>query len=315
MSHVITIRDLTKRFGGKTAVDRLSLNIPAGAIYALLGDNGAGKSTTIKVLTGQHPPDGGRCEILGQDCWAQAVDLRRKVGYVPERPRFYDWMSVKDIGWFVAGFHAHGFLYRYLEFIHGFRLDPGARLKTLSKGAYAKVGLALALAVNPEVLILDEPTSGLDLLTRREFLSSMVDMAGVGRTILICSHQIAEVERVASHVAILAEGKLLLAEPLDELKRNFVRIVLRHDGVPPSSDSLGTVLERKVSGRYLDLLLRCPNSQALQELRQSPNVFDYKEALLNLEEIYTAVLSRSVEPRRLSDLIESPASTAFQEGR
>src|SRR5437764_4735544 len=192
MSDVVTIRNLTKRYGGKIAVDHLNLNVPPGAIYALLGDNGAGKSTTIKVLTGQHPADAGRAEILGQDCWANSVALRHKVGYVPERPRFYDWMTVDELGWFVAGFHTTGFLTRYRDLINGFRLDLTAKLKNLSKGGYAKVGLALALAVDPEVLILDEPTSGLDLLTRREFLASMVDLAGEGRTILISSHQISE---------------------------------------------------------------------------------------------------------------------------
>ena len=142
MNRVIQIKDLTKRFGGKVAVDRLDLEVPAGAIYALLGDNGAGKSTTIKILTGQYPPDGGRAEILGQDCFGSAIALRHRVGYVPERPRFYDWMTPNEIGWFVSGFHRPGFHQRYRELIHGFGLDPKAKLKTLSKGGYAKVGLA-----------------------------------------------------------------------------------------------------------------------------------------------------------------------------
>jgi ABC-2 type transport system ATP-binding protein len=313
MSHVISIRELTKRFGGKIAVDRLSLNIPAGSIYALLGDNGAGKSTTIKMLTGHYPPDAGRAEILGQDCWSQAVKLRHKVGYVPERPRFYDWMSVRDIGWFVAGFHADGFQHRYEEFTHGFRLDPGAKLKTLSKGAYAKVGLALALAVNPEVLILDEPTSGLDLLTRREFLSSMVDMAGVGRTILICSHQIAEVERVASHIAIMADGKLLLAEPIDDLKRRFVRVSLRHEGVAPDPAGLGTLLDRKSTGRFVHYALRDPNREALDALHITPGVFDVEETTMSLEDIYTSILARPGKPVRLSDLAEAEAPVGQEE--
>jgi ABC-2 type transport system ATP-binding protein len=112
-------------------------------------------------------------------------------------------------------------------------LDRSAKLQNLSKGGYARVGLALALAIDPEVLILDEPTSGLDLLTRRDFLNSMVELAGDGRTILICSHQIAEVERIASHVAILQDGKLLLAEPIETLKSRFLRLRLRYDGTPP----------------------------------------------------------------------------------
>ncbi len=303
MSNVITIRDLTKRFGGKVAVDRLTLDVPAGSIFALLGDNGAGKSTTIKVLTGQYPPDGGKVEILGQDCWSQAVPLRHRVGYVPERPRFYDWMTVDNIGWFVAGFHQQGFLYRYKELAHRLRLDPTAKLKNLSNGGYAKVGLALALAVNPEVLILDEPTSGLDLLTRREFLNSMVEMAGAGRTILICSHQIAEIERIASHVAIMVEGKLLVTAPLDELKQRYTRVVFRHEGLPPEASMLGDVLERKVTGRFFDLLIRDANRNSLDDVRSSENVFDFKESVISLEEIYTSVVGGNAGPSRNGEVM------------
>src|SRR5262245_8992158 len=102
MDNIIATEGLTKIFGGKAAVYRLDLQVPRGAVFALLGDNGAGKSTTIRMLTGLLPPDAGRAEVLGQDCWAAAVALRHRVGYVPERPRFYDWMTVREIGWFTA---------------------------------------------------------------------------------------------------------------------------------------------------------------------------------------------------------------------
>src|SRR5436305_11781083 len=138
-------------------------------------------------------------------------------------------MPVHELGAFAAGFHHAGFRERYLLLMERFRLDGKARLKTLSKGGYAKVGLALALASEPEVLILDEPTSGLDLFTRREFLSSMVDLAGEGRTIFISSHGVAELERVASHAAFMAQGKLLLAGPLEQVRPRFVRLRLRSE--------------------------------------------------------------------------------------
>ena len=109
MSGVISVRGLIKRYGSRTVVDRLDLEVPQGAIYAFLGDNGAGKTSTIKVLVGMHPPDGGTAHILGQDCWEKAVHLRHRVGYVPERPRFYEWMTVEEIGWFTAAFHKPGF--------------------------------------------------------------------------------------------------------------------------------------------------------------------------------------------------------------
>ncbi|MFL5342387.1 MAG: ABC transporter ATP-binding protein [Gemmataceae bacterium] len=315
MSTVIATHNLTKRYGGKTAVDRLTLDVPAGSIYALLGDNGAGKSSTIRVLTGQQPADAGRAEILGQDCWANAVALRHRVGYVPERPRFYDWMTVTEIGGFVAGFHKPGFELRYRDLVENFRLDAAAKLKNLSKGGYAKVGLALALAIDPEVLILDEPTSGLDLLTRREFLASMVDLAGEGRTILISSHQISEVERVASHVAILAEGKLVVAEPLEDLKKRFVRLRLRHEGAPPDPFALGTILERNGSGRMMQLVLRDPRPDAIDLLRNAANVFDVEESSLTLEEIYAGLLTRPVKAKRNGSVEPEEAAAASEEER
>jgi ABC-2 type transport system ATP-binding protein len=296
MDSVIAAHGLTKLFGGRAVVNRLNLAVPRGAIYALLGDNGAGKSTTIRMLMGLLPPDAGRAEILGQDCWSAAIPLRFRVGYVPERPRFYDWMTVEEIGRFSAGFHRAGFQARYRELIERFRLERKGKLGKLSKGGYAKVGLALALAPDPEVLILDEPTSGLDLFIRREFLASMVDLAGEGRTILISSHGIAEVERVASHVAILAEGRLLLAAPLEELRRRIIRVRLRYLGDPPDFTGLGTLLDSESSGREWRGALQDPDRVALDELAHRPDVVDLEESTLSLEDIYTAVLARYHRP-------------------
>lgn len=292
MQAAIEIHRVSKSYPGKLAVDRLSLTIPKGAIFALLGDNGAGKSTTIRMLNGLTPPDYGYARILGHDAWNDAWLLRQRIGYVPERPKFYDWMTVRQIGWFTSGFQKAGYLKRYLEMADHFLLETNARLATLSKGQYAKVGLALALAIEPEVLILDEPTSGLDLLVRREFLTSMVGLAGQGRTILISSHQVAEIERVASHVAFLAKGKVLLTAPMDELRDLIVRVRCRCDGSWPDAAALGTVLtEQSVGGKY-QVVLRAPDRAALERLRWAPGIHDYEEAPLGLEEIYCALLGR-----------------------
>lgn len=292
MDAVIQTYGLTKVYGGRRVVDGLTLAVPRGAIYALLGDNGAGKSTTIRMLTGQLPADGGEASILGMDCWASAVPLRHRVGYVPERPRFYNWMTVGEIGRFAAGFHRSGYGERYLRLCERFGLDRAARLAALSKGGYARVGLALALAVDPEVLLLDEPTSGLDLFTRREFLHSMVDLAGEGRTILISSHGIAELERVASHAAFLAEGQLLLSGPLDELRGRLLRLRVRHDGSRPEPAGLVGVLDHEASGREWQAVLLDANAGAAEELRRRPGVLEVVEERLTLEEMYTALLAR-----------------------
>jgi ABC-2 type transport system ATP-binding protein len=292
MTTAIELHRVSKIYPGKRALDDLSLSVPAGSIFALLGDNGAGKSTTIRILNGLTPPDRGFARILGRDAWRHASELRQRIGYVPERPKFYDWMTVQQIGWFTSGFQAAGYLDRYRHITKQFLLDSNAKLSVLSKGQYAKVGLALALAINPEVLILDEPTSGLDLLVRREFLASMVRLAGEGRTILICSHQVAEIERIASHVAFLHAGKVLLTAPIENLRDLMVRVRLRCESNRPNGEALGTVLqEQRVGGKW-QMILREPNRAALDRLRVTAGIHDYEEAPLGLEEIYCALFAR-----------------------
>ena len=291
MDTVIEIKDLCKRFAGKQVVDRLNLQVPKGSIFALLGDNGAGKTTTMRMLAGLLPADSGWAKILGKDCWSASSALRRLVGYVPERPRYYDWMTVAEVGWFTAGFHDKAYLPRFMEWSAKFQLEPKAKLKTLSKGQYAKVGLALAMAGEPEVLLLDEPTSGLDLFVRREFLESMVGLAAQGRTVFISSHQVAEVERVASHVAFLAKGKLLMVASLDELRQRIVRLRLRFDSESPDPATLGTVLQHNGVGRELHAVLQDPKAAALEALAHADGIHDVAVASLHLEEIYYALLA------------------------
>jgi ABC-2 type transport system ATP-binding protein len=316
MDTVIATEHLTRYFGSKKVVDSLDLAVPRGAIFALLGDNGAGKSTTIRMLTGLLPADSGRATILGQNCWNDALALRHKVGYVPERPRYYDWMSVAELGGFAAGFHRPGYRTRYLELVERFSLERGAKLRTLSKGGYARVGLALALAGDPEVLVLDEPTSGLDLFTRREFLGSMIDLASEGRTILISSHGIAEIERVASHVAFLAQGKLLLTGPLDELRGRLVRVRIRHDGSAPDPARLGNVVDVESAGKEWQVVLLDPDRAALDELRHRPSVLEMEESSLRLEEMYLALLARfHREPAQARQANNEPVAAVEKGGR
>jgi ABC-2 type transport system ATP-binding protein len=306
MDDAIVIDELTVRFRGKAAVDKLSLAVPAGSVYALLGDNGAGKSTTMKVLTGQQPPDSGSATILGLDCYAQAYALRHRIGFVPEKPKFYDWMNVAEIGWFAGGFHRDGYRDRYQEWVQQLRLDPKKKLRELSKGGYARVGLALALAAEPAVLILDEPTSGLDRRTRREFLATLVELAAEGRTILVSSHSISELERFASHAAFVKDGKVILAATLDELANRFRRITFRTAASEPDLKSLGDVADTQRIGKTWQVVLRNPDADAVAMFRQQAGIDDFEQTKLSLEEVYDAVLGKPAERDRAAPIGDLP---------
>ncbi|MEX0613049.1 MAG: ATP-binding cassette domain-containing protein, partial [Pirellulales bacterium] len=205
----IELANVTKRYGGTTALESFTLEVPSGVVFALLGENGAGKTTAIRLMLGLTEATGGEVRVLGLDSRHDGLAIRRRVGYLPERPTLYEWMTVAEIGWFTAGFYGEGFEHGYRTLVAGFHVPMDRKLSQLSKGMRAKVALSLAMAHRPELLLLDEPTSGLDTLVRREFLESMVDIAAEGRTVLLSSHQIGEVERVAEIVAIMHAGRLL----------------------------------------------------------------------------------------------------------
>lgn len=304
---VIRVERLVKRYRGQTAVDGLSIAVPEGSVFGLLGENGAGKTTTIQALLGLIQPEGGRLEVLGLDPTRQGTEVRRRIGYVPEAPVLYDWMTVAEIGWFAAGFHldhrrsSAGYQARYAELTRAFELPAQRKIKALSKGMRAKVSLAVALASDPPLLVLDEPTSGLDVLVRREFLESMVDLAGAGRTVLLSSHQIGEVERVASHVALLHRGRLVLAEPLDELKaRTFVLSVSftsrDHPEAPPDGRGLD-LIDAADAPRQARWLVRAADRPACEAVRALPGVEALEIATPSLEEIYVGYM-RGRRPER-----------------
>ncbi|WP_250846693.1 ABC transporter ATP-binding protein [Aquisphaera insulae] len=311
----IRIQNMTKRYRGHVAVDGLSLDVPEGSVFGLLGENGAGKTTTIQVILGLLAADGGSVSVLGMDPARQGIEVRRKLGYVPEQPALYDWMTVSEIGWFAAGFHPDAttgtgaYQARYAQLIQGFGLPPKRKIKALSKGMKAKVSLSLALAGEPPLLVLDEPTSGLDAMVRREFLESMVDIAAEGRTVLLSSHQLGEVERVASHIALVHQGKLILAEPLETLKaRTFLLAITftgrDHPEAPPAGLPV-ELIDAADAPRQAHWLVRARDHGAAEAVRSLPGVESVQIESPSLEEIYIGYM-RGRRPQ--SPAASSPAA-------
>ncbi|HEY3963921.1 MAG TPA: ABC transporter ATP-binding protein [Planctomycetaceae bacterium] len=299
MTPVMRLDKVTKRYRGQLALDNVSFEIPPGVVVALLGENGAGKTTTLRILLGLTEPDSGEAEVLNLDSRKQGEEIRRRVGYVPERPTLYEWMTIAEHGWFAAGFYPSGYLAKYLELVKQFELPADRKIKQLSKGMRAKVALALGMAHEPELLILDEPTSGLDPLVRREFLESMVDVAAAGRTVLLSSHQIGEVERVADLIAIIKKGKLLAIEKLDDLKNDTRELTLTlNNGAPYLSDVPGEVICGREHERQWRLLVRHLDETRLDSFRSLAQVRDLDVRTPNLEEIFVAYMRADEEPRK-----------------
>ncbi len=291
MAEVIRLDEITKRFGSEVALDRVSFAVPPGVVFALLGENGAGKTTAIRIMLGLAEPDAGHAEVLGLPSATQGMEIRRRVGYVPERLSLYDWMTVAEIGWFTAGFYGDGYLPEYRRLVSQFALPEAKRIKGLSKGMRAKVALSLAMAHQPELLVLDEPTSGLDALVRREFLESMVDRAAAGQTVFLSSHQIAEVERVADIVAILRKGKLMLVERLDELKNRVREVTVTLADESTAAPGLpATILAQRRRGRQWQAMLRDAAPEALAALGSAAGFQAVEARCPSLEEIFVAYM-------------------------
>ncbi len=294
MAPIIRLDKLTKRFGSETALDEVSFEVPPGSVFALLGENGAGKTTAIRIMLGLVEANAGNAEVLGLNSAKKGLQIRQRVGYVPERPTLYEWMTVEEIGWFTAGFYGDGFLPEYARLIAQYGLSPKKKLSALSKGTRAKVVLSLALAHRPELLILDEPTSGLDALVRREFLESMVDRAAEGQTVFLSSHQIAEVERVADVVAILRRGRLLLVEPLDRLKAAVRRFTITLKPGEAARPALaGQILSQRWQPRQGQAIVRGMTDAQLALLRADASVETVEVQPPSLEDIFIAYMQES----------------------
>ena len=304
---VIRMSYISKCYRGQTALDKVSFDVPPGGVFALLGENGAGKTTAIKILLGLLKPDLGQSSVLGLDSMLSSRHIRRRVGYVPEVPTLYDWMTVTEIGWFASGFYSDDFLPNYFKLTGDFGLDCRKKIKELSKGMRAKVALSLAMAHNPELLVLDEPTSGLDAMVRREFLESMVQRAAEGQTVFLSSHQIHEVERVADHVAIIRHGVLTLVEPLESLKataRDLV-VTLAEGHGPGALAFPGELIKVETDGRQVRAIVRHVSQADVETFRQSDVVGNIEVRTPNLEDIFVAYMTTDGQTMQCDEAVEA----------
>ncbi len=257
MTHAILTERLTKYYGARCVVNCLNLRVPVGTVYGFLGRNGAGKSTTIKMLLGMVQPNYGRVELLGHELGTLPPSVRSCIAYLAEGHPLYGWMTVAEAVRFVRSFHAERWNQRLLDqILEHFEIPPRAKLRRLSNGQRANVALALAIAPDPDLLILDDPTLGLDTVARRDFLLSMIHLvARQGRTILFSSHILADVERVADRIGILVDGVLRVDCPTEHFKESVSKLVLEFAGRPPAFPGCSGLVQAWEVGRRLELVI------------------------------------------------------------
>lgn len=289
----IAMDRLTKSYGGTPVLRDLSLSIPEGQTFALLGRNGAGKTTTIRILLGLVPADSGMVRVAGLDPAREAVAVRTKVGYLAEDQTMYAWMTPVELCQFLAAFYPTWDQEWANACLDRFEIPRHARIGRLSKGQSVKLGLAVAMAHRPPIVILDDPALGLDPIARKEFNRDLVEhLQASGSTVLYSSHLLDEVEAVADGVAILDRGTIVRTSPTDEL-REQVKLVLVERMALRGIESPKGLLDVRNDGSRLSMVVDGA-PEFLDQL--SLRGVDYEVVDLTLDEIFAAfVIGRTHE--------------------
>jgi ABC-2 type transport system ATP-binding protein len=283
----IEFEGIQKSFGLAFSLGPLTLSVPRGSIYALIGPNGAGKSTALNMLMGMGEPTLGSITILGRNIREDEVEIKRRTAYVSPDMDYRAWGTVGRAIDFVRGFYPDWNAARCEELQFTFGVHRDTRVDALSFGARMKLALVLALSRDAELLVLDEPTLGLDAIARRQLFAELLKfMAGDGRTILISSHQLTDLERFADHAAIVNQGKLLTSGRMDKLVERYCQFDARILRDAPVDIAGVFVIDRQ--GDRVRLLV--DNDVAPAEALEMPQLEVFAQIPLTLEDLFIALI-------------------------
>jgi ABC-2 type transport system ATP-binding protein len=291
--YVIETERLDLCYGRKKALNQLTLRIPRGRIHAIVGANGAGKSSLFRILLGVQSPNAGRATILGHDCTALTEHERARIGFVNEEHSLPTWLRVDELVAMQRRLYPKWDERRYRSIVDHFHVLPEQRIAGLSRGERAGVNLAMALAQNPELLILDEPTLGLDVVAKRAFLEAVLNSVDeVDTTIIYCSHQMDEIERLADNLIILERGELKHMSPPDEFSQRVALWVAEFAFVPPAPEALPGVLQvQRIDGLFHFLVL--DQDEGFGALLDANGARRHYRGDVNLDRAVNAFLARN----------------------
>jgi ABC-2 type transport system ATP-binding protein len=307
MSDAIVTERLTKHYGNRRVVDSFSLRVPQGSVYGLLGRNGAGKSTVIKMLMGMVRPDAGRATLLGEDAANLPNASRARIAYLAEGHPLYGWMTIDDTVQFTRSFYPRWNAVLLDQILDHFELSRRQKFRRLSRGQQAQVSLALAVAPDPELLILDDPTLGLDTVVRRDFLESLIQIIQrEGRTILFSSHILGDVERVADRIGLMVGGVLRVDCRTETFRESVRKLILEFAGAPPEAPPIPGLVSCRPVGSSLEVVL-VGYDDAQREAVESLEPLSIEVLDLNLED---AFIEYTRGPRRSLPIFATEAQNA-----
>ena len=285
---VVKLDGLTIRYGKLTAVDDLSLAVAKGGVYALLGRNGSGKSSTVRCVLGQQRPVAGRSRILGFDSWKERQRAMERVGVVPENPDVPPETTAEHLERFMSRVTPFWRSANYFGRLDRFRVPRKQRFSRLSKGQQRQLALAVALAGSPRLLVLDDPTLGLDAVARRKLYEELIgELADRGTTVFLTTHDLTGIEGIADRVGVLREGTLLVNEPLEGLKARYCRLIWSaQEGVSRQRIDSGLQHIGAVSSGANEAVVEKFSEFGFDRFRQEAPVDVTRIDSLSLEEIF-----------------------------
>ena len=286
VENLIEAQNLIKGYGRTAVLNGVNLIVPKGAVVGLMGTNGSGKTTLIKCLLGLLRIEHGTANILGCDPWNLSAAAKERLGYVPQVINLYDWMKVDHVIRYTASFYANWDYAWSDELAKRWHIPLDKRVQTISPGQLQSLALVLAIGHRPELLILDEPLASLDPIARRDVLRSLLNLSDDGtRSILFSTHISADIERIATHVAILREGRLAYFAELDELKEQVKRVRVRMTEDIPKTFSVPGALRTQIEGGTALVAMPNVTEGLLEDLRERWKA-DVAVEDLNLDEIF-----------------------------
>ncbi len=251
---ILLVQHLYKRYGHKQVLEDFNMSLERGKVFGLLGNNGEGKTTLIRIIMGIIPADRGKIIYNGQPVSFNRPRYKKEVAYIPEESIFFSWMSIRELMTFNASFYPQWNDRKARSLLDWFNLDRKLQIKNLSRGMKLKLGLIIALAAEPKLLVLDDPTSGMDIPTRHDFLKSLIqEIREAGTSILFSSHIVHELEGIIDHLGILRKGKLILDEKFDIVKEQARKVRLDFDSSRPPDIKAEGMIDRHISGSRCEL--------------------------------------------------------------